>query len=86
MAITNKEINLGQLDIELGGKGLVADFNDPQNKIILPADSSNVTDDELNTAIAAHIAIDKSEAEATQRQAILDRLGLTEDEVRLLLG
>jgi hypothetical protein len=43
----------------------------------------------------AQIAKDKTEAEArqaeaeakeTQRQAILDRLGLTSDEARLLLG
>jgi hypothetical protein len=28
MAITSKEINLYQLDQELGGKGLIADLND----------------------------------------------------------
>jgi hypothetical protein len=30
--------------------------------------------------------ITEAETKATQRQAILDRLGLTEDEARLLLG
>jgi len=38
MAITNKKINLLQLDEELGNQGLCADFNDPQNKVIKAAD------------------------------------------------
>jgi hypothetical protein len=86
MAITSKEINLKQLDTELGGQGLVADFNDSVNKIIKPADNSTVTETQLETAIAAHIAIDEAEAKAATRQALLTRLGITEDEAQLLLG
>jgi hypothetical protein len=56
MAITSKEINLSQLDSELGNKGLVADFNDNAKKLILPAEGSDVTEGQLETAIAAHIA------------------------------
>jgi hypothetical protein len=86
MAITSKEINLSQLDKELGSRGLIADFNDPKKKLILPAENSNLTEDELEIGIAAHVAINQAEATATARQEILDRLGLTADEAALLLG
>lgn len=86
MAITSKEINLSQLDIELGGQGLIADFNDPNNKLILPADNSTVTETELEAAINVHNAIDELAVKAAQRQAILDRLGLSAEEATLLLG
>jgi len=86
MAITSKEINLAQLDKELGGKGLIANFEDLNNKIIKPADNSTVTEEELEAGIAAHIAIDEVAVKAAQKAALLDRLGITEDEARLLLG
>lgn len=86
MAITSKEINLVQLDKELGGKGLIADFNDPKKKLILPSEHSDVTEDELKAAIAAHVAVDpKAKAEA-DKAALLARLGLTEDELKTILG
>jgi hypothetical protein len=49
---------------------------------------SNPTDAEIEAGWVAYQAAQLAEAEAraTQRQAILDRLGLTEDEARLLLG
>ena len=56
MAITSKEINLFQLDKELGSQGLCADFNDPKNKVITIADESTLTEAELEAGIAAHIA------------------------------
>jgi len=86
MAITSKEINLSQLTIELGGKGLIADFNDPKKKLILPADGVELTEDELKDAIAAHIAIDEKAENDAARQAILDRIGLTADELKTILG
>jgi hypothetical protein len=86
MVITSKKINLTQLDKELGGKGLNGDFTDPLNKIILPADLSDVTENELKKAINNHVAIDEAEAKATARQEILDRLGLSAEEAALLLG
>jgi hypothetical protein len=86
MAITNKEINLGQLSKELGNIGLIADFNDPKKKVILSADGVDLSDDELDAAIKSHKAIDEAEAKAAERQAILDRIGLTADEAKLLLG
>lgn len=90
MAITSKKINLWQLDQELGGKGLVADFNDPDNKIIKPADNSDITESQLEAAIASHIA-GPTEAEVIQlnRQqgiAKLKELGFTEEQIVALLG
>ena len=87
MAITSKEINLDQLSKELGNKGLICDFNDPKKKIILPAEGVELTEAELNEAIAAHIAIDE-EAEKAQAKAQargkLAALGLTTDDLRAL--
>jgi len=86
MAITSKEINLGQLSAELGGIGLVANFNDPKKKIILAADGVDVTDEQISAAIAAHKAVDDSAAAAAAKQAVLNKLGLTADEVATLLA
>jgi hypothetical protein len=87
MAITSKQINLAQLDKELGGKGLIADFNDPDNKLILPADGSTITEYELEAAIKVHVAQPtEADARAAQRQLLLDRLGITKEEAQLLLG
>jgi len=86
MAITNKEINLAQLSQELGGKGLIGDFNDPKKKLILPADGVELTEAELDEAIKSHKAIDEAKAQAAAKQTILDRIGLTADELKTILG
>jgi hypothetical protein len=90
MAITNKKINLGQLDAELGSQGLVADFNDPDNQIIKPADNSTITEKELENAIAAHIAgPTEEEIRILNRQegiAKLEELGFTNDQIKALLN
>ena len=86
MAITSKEINLAQLDKELGGKGLIGDFNDPKKKLILPSENSDLTEDELKNGIAVHIAIDENAAKKAEKAALLARLGLTEDELKIILG
>jgi len=57
MTITSKKINLEQLDKELGGHGLIADFNDPSKIVINTADDSPVTEEELKAAINNHVAI-----------------------------
>jgi len=90
MAITSKEINLLQLDQELGGQGLCADFNDPKKKLIVPADNSTVTEDELKAAIAAHVA-QPTDAQITQLNreqglAKLKELGFTDDQISALLN
>ena len=86
MAITSKEINLAQLDNELGGQGLIANFEDLKKKLIKPADNSTLTEEELEAGIAAHVAIDEVKAKATAKAALLDKLGITAEEAALLLS
>jgi hypothetical protein len=86
MAITGKEVNLTQLSKELGGKGLIADFNDPKKKLILPAEGVEITDAELKAAIDSHNAIDEVKAKATAKAALLEKLGISSDEAALLLS
>lgn len=90
MAITSKEINLNQLDQELGGQGLCGDFNDPKKKIIVTAENSTVTEDELKNAIDAHIAGPTQEQiiklNREQGLAKLKELGFTDDQISALLG
>ena len=83
MATTNKEINLYQLDKELGFQGLVADFNDPENKIIKPADNSTVTEAQLKAAIEAHIALPEPEPSIEQKLA---SVGLNLGDLKIALG
>ena len=90
MAITSKEINLAQLDQELGNQGLCADFNDLKKKIIETADDSTVSEDELNAAIAAHVAQPTSDEirMLNRKQGItkLKELGFTDDQISALLN
>jgi len=90
MAITSKKINLEQLDNELGGQGLVADFNDDKKKVIKPADNSTVTEAELESAIEAHIAQPSTdEIRVLNRQAGLAKLkelGFTDEQISALLN
>jgi hypothetical protein len=90
MAITSKEINLYQLDQELGGQGLCANFNDPKKKLIVPAENSTITETELDAAIAAHIAEPtQQEIRMLNRQegiAKLKELGFTDDQITALLS
>ena len=89
MAITSKEINLEQLDQELGSQGLCADINDPKKKVIVPAENSTVTEDELKAAIASHVA-QPTQTEIIQLNreaglAKLKELGFTDDQISALL-
>ncbi len=83
MAITNKEINLAQLDKELGSKGLCADFNDPNKKVIVPAENSTVTETQLEAAIEAHIAQPQTEPTVAEKLA---SVGLSIDDLKEALG
>lgn len=89
MISTNKKINLEQLDQELGGYGLIADFNDPDNQLIGAASNSPVTDQQISKAIDAHIAQpSKMEIEYLNRQqgiAKLKDLGFTDEQIEALL-
>ncbi len=67
-------------------KPQVKEYNcETQEEIIRDATDAEIAQMAID---AENAAIRKAEAEAktTQRQAILDRLGLTADEARLLLG
>lgn len=90
MAITSKKINLSQLDQELGGQGLIADFNDDKKKLVLPADNSTITEKELEDAIKAHVAQPtQAEVRMLNRQdgiVKLKELGLTDDQISALIG
>lgn len=90
MAITSKNINLNQLDAELGLQGLSANFNDSKQKIIIPADNSNITEKELEAAIAIHKA-QPTEQEVIQLNreeglAKLRELGFTDEQISALIG
>ena len=90
MATTSKKINLNQLDKELGGHGLIADFNDEKKKIIEAAEGSPVTDDEIKVAIAAHVA-EPTQTEIRQLNreqglAKMKELGFTDEQIKALIG
>jgi hypothetical protein len=86
MAITGKEINLAQLSEELGNKALVMSYNDPSEKLIKAADGVEIDEKDLEAAIKAHIAKDPNAERLAARQELLDRLGITEEEAKLLLA
>ena len=90
MAITNKKINLVQLDQELGSQGLIADFNDPDNKLIKAADNADYTEAQIEAAIAAHIAgTTQQEIYALNREQGIEKmrkLGFTEDQITALIS
>jgi hypothetical protein len=90
MAITSKKINLYQLDQELGGKGLVADFNDENNKIIKSADNSDITESQLEAAIDAHTAKPTEEEirilNRAEGIAKLKELGFTDEQIVALIN
>jgi hypothetical protein len=81
--ITSKEINLSQLDQELGSRGLSADLNDPSKKVVVTADSSTVTQEELEAAIDSHIASPMPEATVEEKLA---SVGLNLDDLKAALG
>lgn len=86
MAITSKEINLAQLDQELGGKGLIGDFNDSKKKLVLACETSDLSEAQLEAGIAAHVAVDENAGRKADRAALLAQLGITEEQAKLLLG
>lgn len=80
----NKVINLEQLDAELNGKGLNATL-DNLGKIIdvSLSDSNDATEEELENAIAAHIALPKQEPTVAEKLATV---GLNLDDLKNALG
>lgn len=83
---TDKKINLTQLDKELGGFGLCMNEENPAAVIVATAEGSPVTEKQLRDGIDKHIAIDFEAEKLIARKAILEKLGLTEEEAKLLLS
>jgi len=87
------QLNGTQLIAELKAIGVIVNEKtspllDGNGEFWLDIESKDET--KAKAIVDAHIGIDTAQAEATakaaQRQAILDRLGLTEEEARILLG
>lgn len=82
MAITSKLIDLVQLDKELGSQGLIWNFEDETKKIILPSETSEITEEQLEAAIKAHIPIPA--AVPTPAEKLFAATGLTVEEYKAL--
>jgi hypothetical protein len=80
--ITNKNINLLQLDKEIGSFGLCIDQNDVNNKIITTADESTVTQDQLEKAVKDHVAVE----DVVSIEDKLATVGLTIGDLKAALG
>ena len=81
---TTKQINLAQLDVELGGYGL-----NGAEGIVQACEGSPVTEAELSAAILAHVFVDPDAERLAVREsamAKLTALGLNVDEVAAIVG
>ena len=81
---TTKQINLAQLDDELGGYGL-----NGAEGIVQACEGSPVTEAELSAAILAHVYVDPDAERLAVREsamAKLTALGLNVDEVAAIVG
>lgn len=74
-----KQINGDQLAEELGGALVWV------NEEGLNIDCDK-TEEEVKAIVAKHKPVDFTAAKAAEKAALLQRLGITEDEARLLLG
>lgn len=79
---TSKEINLTQLDKELGAMGLCMNEENEQEKVIGIAEGSSLTLAELKTGIANHKAV-YLQATLAEKLAII---GLDIDELKAALA
>jgi hypothetical protein len=80
------QLNGVQLQKELKDAGIK--LNDyprlVDGKLVL--DIAKKDETKAKTIVDAHVGIDNSAEIAAQRQAILDRIGLTADELKLIIG
>lgn len=88
--ITNKKINLTQLDQELGGYGLSSSPLENGELLVVVVEHSPITENELADAIEKHVAgPTEIEIKMANRQQGIDKLkelGLTDDQISALLG
>ena len=87
MIKVNKKVNLAQLDQEYNGEGLNGVLDNKGNyvEIGLAANNSG-TEKELIAILNNHDAKDFQAEQKIEKAALLAKLGITEDEARLLLG
>ena len=81
---TTKQINLSQLDDELGGYGL-----NGAEGLVQACEGSPVTEEQLSAAILAHVYVDPdAERLAVRESAVakLSALGLNESEINAIVG
>ena len=81
---TTKQINLSQLDDELGGYGL-----NGAEGIVQACEGSSVTEAELSAAIAAHVYVDPDAERLAVRESAMAKLaalGLNVDEATAIVG
>jgi hypothetical protein len=82
-----KPVNLAQLDREYNGQGLNATLDDNGAIIeIALADNNSGNEAELKVILDKHVAIDEQAQKASDKAALLSKLGITEDEAKLLLS
>jgi hypothetical protein len=81
---TTKQVNLAQLDDELGGHGL-----NGAEGIVQACEGSPVTEAELSAAIAAHVFVDPDAERLAVRESAMAKLaalGLSDVEVAAIVG
>ena len=84
---TNKTVNLAQLDKEFNGKGLNAKLDENGNIVeVTLTEHNDGLEADLQAAIDAHIAIDDKAVKAEAKAALLEQLGITEEQAKLLLS
>lgn len=83
MIKVNKLINLSQLDKEYNGEGLLGILDENDNLVAISlAENNSGNETELKAVLDKHIAI-QNKADKT---ALLAKLGISEDEAKLLLS
>jgi hypothetical protein len=81
---TAKQINLSQLDDELGGHGL-----NGAEGIVQACEGSPVTEAELSAAILAHVYVDPDAERLAARESAMAKLaalGLNINEIETIVG
>ena len=87
MIKVNKPINLSQLDKEYNSQGLNGILDENGNHIAVGLTPNNQGDEsELKLIIDKHIALEENLEYLTARKNVLDKLGINEDEAKLLLS
>jgi len=87
MIKVNKPINLSQLDKEYNSQGLNGILDDDGNYIAVGLTPNNKGDEsELKSIIEKHIAVEENWEYSTARKNIIEKLGLTQEEAKLLFS